>query len=87
MDVEGVSDIYIKAYIDDKDKKTTDTHFRCTGEGSWNYRMLFDVEYSTAKLDNTLVLQAWDFDLFKKNDYICEWTIELAPLFRKIALV
>jgi hypothetical protein len=28
-DAEGTSDVFIKAYIDDKDKKETDTHFRC----------------------------------------------------------
>lgn len=28
MDNEGVSDVFIKAFIDDKDKKETDTHFR-----------------------------------------------------------
>jgi len=43
MDAEGVSDIYIKCYIEDTDKRTTDTHFRCTGDGSWNYRFLFDL--------------------------------------------
>ena len=29
MDMEGVSDVFIKAWMDDKDKKETDTHFRC----------------------------------------------------------
>lgn len=29
MDVEGTSDVFIKAHIDDKDKQETDTHFRC----------------------------------------------------------
>ena len=44
-DVEGTSDVYVKCYVvgNDKDKKSTDTHFRSTGAGSWNYRMLFDV--------------------------------------------
>jgi hypothetical protein len=28
-DVEGTSDVFIKAFMDDKDKKETDTHFRC----------------------------------------------------------
>ena len=44
-DVEGTSDVFIKAYIDDKDKKTTDTHYRCmNGDASFNYRLLFDVK-------------------------------------------
>lgn len=45
MDFEGTSDVYITAYIDDKNKKSTDTHYRCqNGAASFNYRMLFDVE-------------------------------------------
>jgi hypothetical protein len=28
-DVEGTSDVFIKAYLDSSDKKETDTHFRC----------------------------------------------------------
>lgn len=33
-----------------------------------------------------LVLQAWDFDLFKSNDYICEWTLDLEEVFRNVRL-
>lgn len=29
MDNEGTSDVFVKAYVDDKDKKETDTHYRC----------------------------------------------------------
>ena len=44
-DVEGTSDVFIKAYIDDNDKKMTDTHYRCmNGEASFNYRLLFDIK-------------------------------------------
>ena len=28
MDAEGTSDIYVSAYIDEKVKQTTDTHYR-----------------------------------------------------------
>jgi len=39
-DAEGVSDIFIKAWIDDKDKKETDCHYRCKdGKASFNYRL------------------------------------------------
>ena len=79
-DAEGTSDVFIKAYIDDTDKRTTDTHYRCqNGEASFNYRINFDVK--APRKDYLLVLQAWDFDVFKKNDYICEWTLDLKPLF------
>lgn len=43
-DVEGTSDVFMKAYIDDKDKKETDTHYRCQdGKASFNYRLLYNV--------------------------------------------
>ena len=29
MDVEGKSDIFVRAWIEDKNKKETDTHWRC----------------------------------------------------------
>lgn len=31
-------------------------------------------------------MQAWDRDLFKKNDYICEWTLDLEPIFANVRL-
>lgn len=45
------------------------------GAASFNYRMVFDVNYPSK--DCTLTLQAWDRDLFSKNDYICEWNLNL----------
>mmetsp|Transcript_9294 Transcript_9294/g.6660 ORF Transcript_9294/g.6660 Transcript_9294/m.6660 type:complete len:253 (-) Transcript_9294:589-1347(-) len=45
VDAEGCTDAYIVAYIDDKDKRETDTHYRCsTGKASFNYRLLFDIK-------------------------------------------
>ena len=45
QDVEGTSDVFIKAFMDDKDKKETDTHFRCSnGKASFNYRLLYNVK-------------------------------------------
>ena len=29
MDVEDCSDVFIKAYVEDKDRKETDCHYRC----------------------------------------------------------
>lgn len=31
-------------------------------------------------------MQAWDFDLFKSNDYICEWTLDLEELLKNVRL-
>ena len=86
-DVEGTSDVFIKAYIDDKDKKTTDTHYRCqTGEASFNWRLLFDLKAPTQSDKYEIVLQAWDFDVFKSNDYICEWVFDLTELIKNVRL-
>ena len=85
LDVEGTSDIYIKAYIDDTDKKMTDTHYRCMdGAASFNYRLLFDIR--GPRKECMLVLQAWDFDIFKSNDFICEWVLDLKPIFDVVAM-
>lgn len=83
-DIEGTSDVFIKAYIDDKDKKTTDTHYRCqTGNASFNYRLNFDVK-APEKPNYELVVQAWDFDLLKSNDYICEWVFDLTEILKVV---
>jgi len=85
MDIEGTSDVFIKCYIDDKDKRQTDTHYRCqSGEASFNYRINFDIK--APRDDYLLVLQCWDFDVFSKNDYICEWTFDLKLLFEAIRI-
>ena len=85
-DFEGVSDVFIRSYVDDDDKKDTDTHFRCSnGKASFNYRILFDVK-SPRQNPLLLVMQAWDFDLFKSNDYLCEWTLDLDEVFKNVRL-
>jgi len=33
-----------------------------------------------------LVLQAFDRDLFSKNDYICEWTLDLQKVLNLVKL-
>ena len=44
MDVEGASDIYVRAFLDADDDKLTDTHWRCfDGAGSFNYRLLLNL--------------------------------------------
>lgn len=44
-DIEGTSDIYIRAFFDTKDAKETDCHYRCSnGKGSFNYRLLFKMK-------------------------------------------
>jgi len=75
-DVEGTSDVFIKAFIDDKDKKETDTHYRCqNGKASFNYRLLSTVK--APRSDYNMTIQVWDRDLFKSNDFIGECQLNL----------
>ena len=71
--------------MDDKDKKETDTHFRCSnGKASFNYRLLYNVKAPRQKYD--LVIQSWDKDLFKSNDFIGEATVNIKELFEDAIL-
>jgi hypothetical protein len=52
MDVEGTSDVFVKARMNGI-KKETDTHWRCTtGEASFNYRLLFNINAPDPKIKN-----------------------------------
>jgi len=55
MDVEGTSDVFVRAFFDSKKDKETDTHFRCMdGKASFNYRILFDYVYPPKKTSQVL---------------------------------
>lgn len=44
MDVEGTSDVFVRAYFDGTSSKDTDCHYRCKdGVASFNYRLLYNV--------------------------------------------
>jgi len=84
-DLEGTSDVFIKAWIDEDNKKETDTHWRCTGgNASFNYRMLFDFKsptYTKSESDAyRLKLQVYDRDVFASNDFICQMDLDLRLL-------
>lgn len=86
-DVEGMADIYVRAFFDQKDIKETDTHYRCsTGKASFNYRLLFDVTAPKAGPPHTITLQTWDRDLFKSNDFIGEVSLPLGHVFEDCIL-
>lgn len=76
-DWEGTSDIYCRAFFDSIKKcKRTDTHYRSMdGNGSFNYRLLFDVNHPSK--DHILNLQVWDADAFSKNDFIGDASLNL----------
>ena len=79
MDIEGTSDIYVICYIEQKEKQSTDVHYRCqTGCGSFNWRMLLPIH--TPISPNKLTLQVYDNDIFSSDDFICGAEIDLQNL-------
>ena len=48
--------------------------------------MLFPVKAPREKNEYQLVLQAWDYDIFKSNDYICEWVFDLTEILKNVRL-
>jgi hypothetical protein len=86
MDVEGTSDVYIRAFFDSKkDALETDTHYRCqTGNASFNYRLNFKTE--VPRKHYKFSVQAYDRDFFKSNDIIGATQIDLRKPFEDAEL-
>lgn len=76
MDVEGTSDIYVTAYLDHKEKQTTDIHYRCqTGAASFNWRMLIPIKMPR---DNyKLIFHVFDNDILARDDFICGGELDI----------
>mmetsp|Transcript_21382 Transcript_21382/g.21169 ORF Transcript_21382/g.21169 Transcript_21382/m.21169 type:complete len:260 (+) Transcript_21382:2306-3085(+) len=75
MDFEGVSDLFVRAWVNQEKDRETDTHYRCVrGKGSWNWRMKFPITLPQA--ENTVTIQIWDRDVFSRNDFIAETSFE-----------
>ena len=83
MDVEGTSDAFVKAFLEPKTAKETDCHYRCsTGNASFNYRLLYNVN---APQENYIfTVQCWDRDFFASNDLIGEVQLDLKSLFEDV---
>jgi hypothetical protein len=83
-DAEGTSDVFVKAWIDEQDQKETDTHWRCSnGCASFNYRLLFDFKSPSIKPESDaykLKLALYDRDIFRSNDFLCKFEIDLRLL-------
>jgi len=79
--MSGLNDLYVKCWLSGNPKKVTktDTHFRAkSGRGSFNYRMKFTVDLPLKNPEGgRLLIQMWDRDLLKWNDFIAESSIEL----------
>ena len=86
MDVEGTSDVFIRAFFDDQDDHTTDTHWRCqNGQASFNYRLLLPIKSQRAE-GYTLNIQAWDKDIIASNDLIGSCALPIDYLFEDAVL-
>ena len=82
-DIEGVSDLYVRAWVDSNHPKETDTHLRCQrGRGSWNWRLKFPVSVSESS-NHTLNLQLWDKDFLSPNDMLGDACISFNEIARE----
>ena len=92
VDAEGVSDVFVVAWLDEKNQKETDTHWRCsTGEASFNWRMLFNINSpnSSGKSEQDaykLKLAIYDRDILSGNDFICDYELDLRLLMEDCKL-
>ena len=79
MDTEDTSDIYVTAFMDKKNKQSTDVHYRCqNGCGSFNWRIVFQLDVPS--INNRLTLHCYDKDIFSKDDFISGAIIDLYDL-------
>jgi Ca2+-dependent lipid-binding protein len=86
LDIEDTSDIYVMAFIDEKNKGQTDIHYRCsTGKGSFNWRMLIPIEIPRDKY--FLTIQVFDNDILSKDDYICGGRINLYQILNDVNIL
>jgi Ca2+-dependent lipid-binding protein len=83
-DWEGVSDVYVKAYIDStKSAAETDTHWLMKeGKASFNYRLIFNVK--TPGCQGKLNIQLWDRDIFSPNDFIGGCTLNISKILSDV---
>ena len=81
MDAEDTSDIYVTAFVDQKDKQSTDVHYRCqTGNASFNWRIVLQLD--VPRVNNRLTLHAYDKDIFSKDDFISGAEIDLTDIIK-----
>ena len=86
LDIEDTSDIYVMAFIDEKNKGQTDIHYRCsTGKGSFNWRMLIPIEIPRDKY--FLTIQVFDNDILSKDDYICGGRLNLYQILNDVNIL
>ena len=78
--IEGVSDLYVRAWVNREVPKETDTHYRCQrGNGSWNWRIKFPVKLD-GKSPYELMLQLWDRDFFQTNQFLGDASVNFTEI-------
>ena len=81
LDVEGTSDVYVVAYVDQKDKQSTDIHFRCqNGCASFNWRIVLPINIPRERYE--LIMQVYDNDILARDDFICGGKLNLYKFIR-----
>ena len=83
MDIEDTSDVYISAYVNSKEKQSTDIHYRCqNGVASFNWRLLIPIH--TPELSYNLTIDAYDNDFLVRDDFICGCKLNLTNLVNDV---
>lgn len=81
--IEGLSDLYMRAWINQETPKETDTHYRCSnGNASWNWRLKFPVKLD-GRSNYELMLQLWDRDFFSSNAFIGDASLNFTDIARE----
>jgi hypothetical protein len=83
-DIEG-SDFFFNVTID-KEAQGTDVHFNSwDGVGSFNWRVVMPIDYDDSSNRDIFVnLQAYDYDLFSKDDFIAKKSFSITKLLKDI---
>lgn len=86
MDFEGVSDVFVKSFLDPDDEYLTDTHWRLQvdKEGSFNWRN--KIKLKSLQESYILNIQAWDKDIIASNDLIGDFQLDIGPLVEDVFL-